>query len=75
VFPNPVKDMLNVQFEKGVEHGNTLEIFSVSGDFEKAIVLNSETLQKIPVGDLTSGMYFLRITNNGRITNEKIVKE
>jgi hypothetical protein len=69
IFPNPVNDVLNIQ-KDGVF---SAEIIDLQGRIisKKQPVLN----QKLAVDYLQSGVYFLRIFENGELVSfEKIVK-
>lgn len=75
LYPNPVKDELNVELLEGI--GNcVIEINNVHG--ETAILKNININQKskilIPTNKLTSGLYFVKISSSIGIVNRKIVK-
>lgn len=55
VFPNPVRDQLNIQLEEGFDY--TVRIFDLLG----RPLLQGENLRQINVADLNPGMYALEI--------------
>lgn len=71
IYPNPVNDILNIYLTKDVFESATLEIMDISG----AVLLskNIAEIQQdliVPVGDLSPGVYFIRISGD----NEEIYK-
>ena len=69
VFPNPVKDIININFEEKISQ---VEIFSVSGQLIKSIQNN---IKQINVSDLKKGVYLLKIKSGETEETFKIVKE
>ncbi len=76
-FPNPVTDQLNITSKYPIV--GTLEIYNVLGQpVVPAIQLQGAQIQfSIPFGNLTSGIYSIRILNKDRqlIQSMKVVKE
>ena len=68
VYPNPVKDILNIE-TNALEDVN-IEIYSMSGQLIKSIKSDSQHIQ-IDVSMLSSGTYILKIDN----TSQKFIKE
>ena len=68
VYPNPVKDILNI---KAIENIKSVEIFNFSGG--KVKETNSS---KIDMSQLSTGSYIVRITDEkGNISIQKIIKK
>lgn len=67
-YPNPVKDLLNIE-TNAFENAN-IEIYSMSGQLIKSIKSDSQHIQ-IDVSKLSSGTYILKIDNN----SQKFIKE
>lgn len=71
LYPNPVKDELHIDFP--YEIPATVTILSVDGRFIKSINLVDQA-NAISVKSLTSGTYYLKITNSKSTVIKKIVK-
>ena len=56
LYPNPANDMLHVE---GLDGSNEIKIYNVMGVLVKSMTTEGDVL--IPVGDLSSGLYLLRI--------------
>lgn len=69
VYPNPVKDILNINTDKNI---NSIEIFSLTGQLIKTIDNNTK---QINVSDLKKGIYLLRVKSEGKDQSFKIVKD
>ena len=67
IFPNPSSGLLN--FNKTLNN-DKIEVFSLKGDkiLDKKVI-NSNSLKL----DLESGVYLLKISNNSRVVNSKII--
>lgn len=68
VYPNPVKDVLNISIPQG-ETIKEIIVYSVLG---KEVIHSRESL--LDVKSLESGVYFVQITTDSRSITEKIVK-
>jgi Ig-like domain CHU_C associated/Secretion system C-terminal sorting domain/FG-GAP-like repeat len=71
VFPNPVKDILNLSFDKEISN---VSIFNVLGQevISKSI---KENESKIDMSRLPSGTYFLKIYSDNLVKTVKVIKE
>lgn len=67
VFPNPTKNMININGGEIID----LEILNLSG----AVVFNSSDATKIDMGDFKSGIYLLRIKTKSGLVVKKLIKE
>jgi hypothetical protein len=68
VYPNPAKDVLNIstsatQYE--------IEVVDMLG----RVVITENSKPTINISDLTKGVYFVKVTQNGTTNTEKIVVE
>lgn len=70
-YPNPVKDVLNVSFDKEIR---TIAIFNVLGQQVMERSVNA-TEAIIDVSNLTSGNYFVKVTADDAFKTLKIIKE
>nr|NQU92238.1 T9SS type A sorting domain-containing protein [Bacteroidota bacterium] len=71
VFPNPIKEVLNVNL--GEDHPFIVKILSTNGNTIFNKTFNSSH-QTIHLNDVKPGVYFLRIVVDGRVINRRIVK-
>lgn len=60
LYPNPVKDQLNIYTAKNIY--NTAYIINSTGKILKTITLTASTTQ-VDVSSLSTGIYFVRLTN------------
>ena len=66
VYPNPVKDRLFVK----VENLQSVEVFNLVG---QQVLVTSQAV--VEMGDLKEGIYFVRITSEGKSVTKRIVKQ
>jgi len=77
-FPNPATNELNFTFNSDYNGDVTIDYIDVSGKIfsEKAIINSSMNYRSALFQDLSSGIYFTRISENGIIIQTmKIIKE
>lgn len=69
VYPNPVKDIININSEEAIEKA---EIFNVSGQN----VLNASFTNQISVSSLPAGYYILKVKlENGKAATHTFIKK
>ncbi|PIX36223.1 MAG: hypothetical protein COZ59_02295, partial [Bacteroidetes bacterium CG_4_8_14_3_um_filter_31_14] len=76
LFPNPTKDELNINFSE--ELGKcVIEINNIQGEtvIKKVVDVNQNTKLQIPTDKLSSGLYFVKITNTKGVLNSKMIKQ
>lgn len=73
VYPNPVKDMLNISNSIGAEI-NSVTITDINGRTVKQVTANGVESQ-INIVDLNAGVYFVNINSNQGSLTKKIVKQ
>ena len=66
VYPNPVKDRLNVK----AENLQTVEVYNLMGQ-----LVMTATNPVMDLDDLNQGIYFVRITADGKTVTKRIVKQ
>jgi len=73
IFPNPVKEMLNINFGNPVQNKLFIEINSISGQKTYSQQLFNEGFNKtsINVQTLKPGVYFIRITDGLHLIAER----
>jgi len=68
-FPNPVKDVLNINYDKAV---NQIDVYDVNGKLVKTFTTVNGSIN---VSDLSDGVYMLNIQTEEGLVIRKIVKE
>jgi len=64
VYPNPTSSMINIDLTALEFNGAVkLTVLDITGKVHKVITVNSTNLPALDVSDLTSGNYFLQISN------------
>lgn len=71
LYPVPVKQHLNLQVS---ETGGKLDLYNVSGQNLKSFTI-TDSIMQLPMDDLKPGLYFIKITNNGKVVTGKFLKE
>ena len=73
IYPNPAKDILNIEVPNNDAKEVLIEIYSLQGQILlKHIVENNET-QRVDISSLPSGNYIVCIKNGGRNNYKKLV--
>jgi beta-glucanase (GH16 family) len=70
IYPNPVKDMLNILSDEDVSEG-LVKIYDMTGRMVLSTQLDSNHLD---VSGLTSGVYTLVFSKNGKLINKRFLK-
>jgi hypothetical protein len=70
IYPVPARDMLTVRNISNISH---IEILDATGRVIRSTNISGDSEIHIPVGDLTKGLYFLRLTTpTGKVTSKFI---
>lgn len=69
VFPNPTADVLNFKIKNEID---CVEVFDVSGNL--ILKENSLDSNSLSVSNLSSGLYFVKVTSMGKSQTQKIIK-
>lgn len=70
IFPNPTKEKITVQGS----NLQTIELYSQTGQRIGGIIADDPTQAEIPVNNLSSGLYFIKIsTTDGKNATQKVV--
>ena len=73
IYPNPVRESLTITTKESLS-GALVTIYDIFGnELLNKDINNSKTI--INVDKLTSGIYFLRLTNDKKIEVRKLIKE
>lgn len=73
-YPNPVGNMLNIESNRIIDRFN-YEIINTLGQTVVKGVFFSSTTNSISMKTLESGIYFIKISSEGRIFTQKLIKE
>lgn len=69
IFPNPVKDVLNINYDKAISQ---IDVYDVNGKLVKTFTTVGSTIN---VSDLSDGIYMLNIQTEEGLVIRRIVKE
>jgi hypothetical protein len=76
VYPNPVADILNIQFPKFKNQSGVIEILSIEGKVFYTQMINSQSnIYQINISSLSKGLYLCRINNGITIETIKFLKQ
>lgn len=71
IYPNPTKDIINIEnFNEGSI--NSIKIIDSTG---KLVLKQNNNLQQINLKQISQGIYIIQIESDGKLYNQKIVKE
>jgi hypothetical protein len=74
VYPNPVKNIIQVEFDVNEYH--QLELTDINGKVLQRLSLdNLDTRKKVDMGNLSSGIYFIKLVGDNGVESRKVVKE
>ena len=68
IFPNPAHEMIWVKAKKG-----TISIYDAAGKLVYSTIINSE-ITSIDLNEISSGIYFVELTNESGVVREKFLK-
>ena len=71
LYPNPAKDVLNIQTKQDLEV-NSIEIYNQLGQIVMAV---TNAVNSVDVANLASGTYFVKVNTEKGSANTKFVKE
>jgi hypothetical protein len=78
LWPNPVAELLNISLGNELIGETRVSITDMHGRLLRTMdrrIMNSAGTITIPVGDLSQGVYMIKIENNGSSTVQRFVKE
>ncbi len=67
LFPNPASSIMRVEMNSEVNNGS-FEVYDASGKFLRSVPVNGKSCT-VNVKDLTSGVYFYKLTRNSKNLN------
>jgi hypothetical protein len=68
VYPNPTTNRINIKIQGTID---SIEVYDVMG----MRVAQNKNTNGIDLNNLKSGVYFLNITDNGKLTTKKVIKQ
>jgi hypothetical protein len=74
VYPNPATDLLNINLSKDVEKA-TIEIMDIIGRTIKSTTINNTYTARMPISELSSGVYLVSVNQNGKRSVVKWIKQ
>ena len=74
IYPNPANQFLQIRL-RNITVGATIEMFTLKGALVSLIPINSDIANYIDVSKYASGVYLLKLNNNGQVINKKILIE
>ena len=73
IYPNPVTDILNISFNRHVKEAK-ISIMNISGQTIKSFKKINTAKFEMSTSNMKSGIYFARISADGKITTLKFIK-
>ena len=70
IFPNPAQNKIKINASFDI---NTVEIYSILGQKVISLTINN-TSSEIDISKLSSGAYLVKITSDGKISTQKLIK-
>ena len=74
LYPNPAKEVVNVQCTMNNVQIETVEVFDVYGKLLNTVIV-TENPTRINVSGLANGMYFVRVTTEQGVATKSFVKK
>lgn len=78
VFPNPASNKVTIQYNLAINSAVKIELFDILGKSVKPILpltnqINTNYSYTVPLDDLTSGMYFMKLNINNSESTIKLI--
>jgi hypothetical protein len=78
VYPNPVKDMVTVEFHSEESGSLQASLISIAGTevkkWDSNIISKGDQKLKLDLSFLKTGVYFLKISSSGRVITQVVKK-
>ena len=75
IYPNPTEnDFINIQLADYGENGATATVYNMEGQVLLSTKVNSNSLNKVELGQLASGTYSIRFISDSKIETIRFVK-
>ena len=72
IYPNPVKEVLNIDFKKQIEV-TSISIFNMLGQ-QILVIPNAQQTKQVDVSSLKTGNYFIKLSSNIGNSNARFIK-
>lgn len=73
VFPNPVSDCIHIEFNANFDNDVTVLLYDAAGKLIYEAINNASNIRSIPADDLSTGVYYLHLTNGSTEVTERIM--
>ncbi len=74
VYPNPAKEFVTIDLEEFADKVNLITLFNIQGQEVSSMnISNSEKVLKLPLQNLSNGVYFIQIHATQGILTKKII--
>ncbi|NUM32320.1 MAG: T9SS type A sorting domain-containing protein [Bacteroidetes bacterium] len=74
IFPNPVKNSLNIEIQSMTKEPNSVEIYDIKGKMVCGIKTFNNNIT-LNTSDLAAGVYIVKVYNKHYLLNQKFIKE
>ncbi len=74
VYPSPTLGKVSISTNIGIEKGDIIEIFDISGMRLISYIVSDPDVQVVDLSNLNSGIYIVKWTNNIGTISERIIK-
>ena len=71
--PNPASDKVNISFNENLANGATIAVYDIQGKLILQHVSQNENVTSVDVSKLSPGMYFVKITAEGKAAVRKLM--
>ncbi|VAV84992.1 hypothetical protein MNBD_BACTEROID02-388 [hydrothermal vent metagenome] len=74
MYPNPTKDLVNINFNKALNENISIRVFDIKGKLilsKKSLNLNNDS--SLDISNLENGMYFVKLKNGQQETTRKLI--
>lgn len=76
VYPNPTKGTFNIAFDKILSGNVEMKLYNAVGALIKTYTYeNPSDIQAINLENMPKGLYVLRVSNQGKVGNIKVIKD
>ena len=73
VFPNPVSDCIHIEFNANFDSDVNVLLYNPEGKLIYEAINNASNIRSIPADELSSGVYYLHLTNGSTEITERIL--
>ena len=70
-YPNPVDDVLHINSKEAID---SVVVYTVTGQKVSSVTFNATNME-VNVASLASGIYFMKVSSNGKVETLKVIKQ